>query len=82
MSEIRLSKTDREILERVAAGWRPLRAQIIPDGGRLERRGLLRLDWGPEDTPDAERMCWYLTDRARMALTPARQTPSTGTPPR
>jgi hypothetical protein len=81
MSEVRLGKADREILERLAAGWRPLRAQI-PNGSRLERRGLLCLDWGPEDTPDAERMCWYLTDRGRKALTPTRQTPSTGTPSR
>ena len=69
MTAPRLSKADREILQRMAAGWRPLRPQIW-NGDRLERRGLLRLDWGPADTPDANRMCWYLTDKARKALTP------------
>lgn len=64
---IRLGKTDREILERIAGGWRPLRAQI-PSGARLERRGLLRLDWGPEGSADADRMCWYLTESARRVL--------------
>jgi hypothetical protein len=72
MADIRLTKADRAILERMAAGWRPLRSQI-PHGSRLERRGLLRLDWGPENTPDAERMCWYLTDRAREALKPRQE---------
>jgi hypothetical protein len=59
----RLTKVDRQILERIAAGWRPLRAQIAVAAG--EQRGLLRLDWGPENTPDADRMCWHLTERGR-----------------
>jgi hypothetical protein len=62
-----MTKNDRIILERMIAGWRPLRAQI-PNGMRFERRGLLRLDWGPEGSPDEDRMCWYITDKARDAL--------------
>jgi hypothetical protein len=67
VSAVRLSKADRAILERIASGWRPLKSQI-PNGMSLERRGLLRLDWGPENSPDADRVCWYLTNRARAAL--------------
>jgi hypothetical protein len=63
---MRLAKSDREALIRMADGWRPLRSQLT-NGMSLERRGLLRLDWGPEGTPDAERMCWYLTQRGRDA---------------
>lgn len=63
----KLRQSDRRILERMADGWRPLRAQL-PHGMSLERRGLLRLDWGPENSPDADRMCWYLTEKAREAL--------------
>lgn len=65
---IRLTKADREILERIAGGWRPMLLQIGSSGNRLERRGLLRVDWGPENTPDADKMVCYLTDRARSAL--------------
>ena len=64
---MRLTKSDRDVLTRMAGGWRPLKAQI-PSGMRLERRGLLRLDWGPDDTPDANRMCWYLTNAAHDVL--------------
>ena len=64
----RLTKVDRQILERIAAGWRPLRVQIA--AAASERRGLLRLDWGPENTPDADRMSWHLTERGREALKP------------
>jgi hypothetical protein len=64
---MRLAKPDRDILSRMAGGWRPLKSQIV-SGMRLERRGLLRLDWGPDGTPDADKMCWYLTPAAYAAL--------------
>jgi hypothetical protein len=74
---IRISKADRQIIERMAAGWRPLKAQI-PHGNQLEKRRLLRLDWGAEGSSDEDRMCWYLTDLARALL--AQQT-ATKEPP-
>jgi hypothetical protein len=60
---VRLSRSERAILERILSGWIPLKAQL-PNGMAMERRGLLRLDWGPEGSPDAERMCWYPTSVA------------------
>jgi DNA-binding PadR family transcriptional regulator len=62
-----LSRDDRTILELIATGWRPLTAQVA-SWRRLESRGLLRVDWGPEDTPDADRPCLYLTDKGREAI--------------
>jgi hypothetical protein len=61
---MRITKDDRAILERMAAGWVPLRAQIV-SGKRLMNRGLIRLDWGPQGTPNENRMCWHLTAKGR-----------------
>jgi hypothetical protein len=44
-----MRSADRDLLRRIAAGWRPLQAQL-PNGRALARRGLLRLDWGPESS--------------------------------
>jgi len=43
-----------------------MRPQI--DGVRLERRGSIRRDWGPDDTRDRDKLYWY-TGRGRAALT-------------
>lgn len=61
-------RSDREIIKRIVDGWRPLREQL-PNGMSFERRGLLRLDWGPAGTPDDDKMCWYPTMLARMEVT-------------
>jgi hypothetical protein len=67
LGPVRLTRSDREVLTRMAEGWRPLKSQV-PNAMSLEWRGLLRLDWGPAGTPDADRMCWYLTRRAREII--------------
>jgi hypothetical protein len=64
---MRISRSEIDTLRRIANGWRPLKAQL-PNGMSLERRGLVRLDWGPAGTPDDDKMCWYLTQAAHDAL--------------
>lgn len=34
----------------------------------IERNGLIRVTFGPPDTPDADRLCCYLTDFGREVL--------------
>jgi hypothetical protein len=62
-----IRKDKAALLRRIAEGWRPLRPQITGSKYYLER-GYLRLDWGPQDSPDRDKMCWYLTERERNAL--------------
>ena len=49
-------------------GWRPLQIQLGGEGRKLERRGLIKIDWGPDYSRDADKLCAYLTDRGREAL--------------
>src|SRR5258708_1294383 len=62
-----IRKDKASVVRRIAEGWRPLRAQITGSKYYLDR-GYLRLDWGPPESADRDRMCWYLTERGRSAL--------------
>jgi hypothetical protein len=57
-------------MARLAAGWRPLAIQVS-NWRRLERAGLVRADYGPDGTPDGDKLCLYLTQRGRAALAKA-----------
>jgi len=65
---IRLTREQRNVLRRMAEGWRPLQIQLGGEGRKLERRGLIKIDWGPDYSRDADKLCAYLTDRGREAL--------------
>jgi hypothetical protein len=62
-----IRKDKAALLQQIEEGWRPLRPQITGSKYFLDR-GYLRLDWGPQDSSDQDKMCWYLTDRGRAAL--------------
>jgi hypothetical protein len=63
-----VTKAQRELLQRIAGGWRPLWLQVGTAGRSLERQGMIRIDYGPEDTADKNRLCCYITERGRDAL--------------
>lgn len=63
----RLTGDQRRILQRMADGWVPLRIQV-GTWRSLERRGLVRVDWGLEGTVSADKLCLYLTDQGREAI--------------
>jgi len=60
----RLTLVEREVLERLAAGWRPFVIQF--DGKKLEKRGLIRADYGPDKND--YKMYWYITDAGQEVL--------------
>ena len=61
--------TDKQrILQRLSEGWRPLFIQLGSTGRKLERAGLVRVDYGPDDSPDRNRLCAYITERGRAAV--------------
>jgi hypothetical protein len=63
----RLTASERAVLRRLAEGQRLLVAQVT--GWRaLEHRRLIRVEFGPAGTPDADRLCCYLTDQGRATL--------------
>lgn len=64
----RLSISHRDMLRRMASGWRPVAVQLGNEGRKLEARGFIRFDWGPDYSKDAEKLCAYLTDRGKEAL--------------
>jgi hypothetical protein len=33
-----------------------------------ERKGMVRVDYGPEDSADRNKFCWYLTEAGRAAI--------------
>jgi hypothetical protein len=56
--------SDRQrILQRLSEGWRPLFLQLGSTCRTLERAGLIRVDYGPDDSPDRNRLCAYITER-------------------
>jgi hypothetical protein len=58
----------QRILQRLAEGWRPLFIQLGSTSRKLERAGLIRVDYGPDDTPDQNRLCAYITERGKAEL--------------
>ena len=69
MTGFRISNVDRVMLRLIAEAksGRVLVAQIT--GWRaLEHRGLIKIDFGPADTPDADRLCCYPTEKGRQAI--------------
>ena len=67
-STMRLTGDQRRILQRLSDGWRPLMPQIGSTGRQLEKRGFARVDYGPDDTPDRNKLCWYITPDGTAAL--------------
>jgi hypothetical protein len=57
-----MRKNQLEVLSKIATGWRPLWLQLGNVGRTLERKGLMRVDDGPEDSADRNRLCAYLTE--------------------
>ena len=63
----RLSSADRAALQWLADNPYRLVAQVT--GWRaLERRGLIRVRFGPLDTADVDRLCCFITEKGREAL--------------
>src|SRR5207244_6231185 len=58
----------RELLQRVAEGWRLLWLHVGNTGRSLERQGMIRINYRPDDTADRNRPCCYITERGRDAL--------------
>jgi len=64
----KMQKRFVEILRRVEqqeAAGKPLMRQQLTNERYFIDRGLLRLNWGKNGTPDANRLVWYLTDLGR-----------------
>ena len=59
----------QEILQRLSEGWRPLFIQLGSTDRKLERDGLIRVDYGPDDSPDRNRLCAYITERGKVEVT-------------
>lgn len=67
----KMQKRFLEVLKRVDEMERrglPLTHHQLVNAKYFTDRGLLRLSWGKEGTPDADRMVWYLTPRGQAAL--------------
>jgi len=56
----------QRILQRLSEGWRPLFIQLGSAGRRLERAGLIRVDYGPDDSPDKDRLCPISPNEERL----------------
>ncbi len=63
----RLSADQLMLLRRLNEGWRPLWLQVGKAGRALERKGLVRVDYGPADSADRNKLCCYLTEAGRAA---------------
>jgi hypothetical protein len=64
----RLSADHVMLLRRLNEGWRPLWLQVGKAGRALERKGMVRVDYGPDDSPDRNKLCCYLTETGRAAV--------------
>jgi hypothetical protein len=66
------------LLRRLNEGWRPLWLQVGKAGRALERKGLVRVDYGPDDSADRNELCCrYLTETGRAAVGAMRESGST-----
>ena len=64
---MKITKDQKAALAHIAEGWRPLVYQV-GSAKLLERHGLVRIDWGPDGTRDANKLCLYITDKGQEAL--------------
>lgn len=68
---MKIQKRHLAVLQRVAdlanRGRPMLKRQLVNPKYFIDR-GYLRLDWGPENTPDRDKMVWYLTERGKEVL--------------
>ena len=56
----RLSAEQLMLLRRLDEGWRPLWLLVGKAGRALERKGMVRVDYGPDDSPDQNKL-WLLS---------------------
>lgn len=66
-SKARLSSGDRDFLKRLQNGWQPLCLQASDIGTRLEKRSLVRRDWGT-DEGKTDKFCWFITPAGSTAI--------------
>jgi hypothetical protein len=71
VSPSRVSRADLAVLQLLADGRILLPVQVT--GWRaLERRALIRIEFGKPGTADHDKLCCYLTERGRTALAHAK----------
>jgi hypothetical protein len=68
----RLSADQLKLLRRLNEGWRPLWLQVGKAGRALERKRMVRVDYGPDDSPDQNKLCCYLAEAGRGAFSAMR----------